>query len=302
MEITNYYAKEQECEERFRSLGSVYNANTPENHPLIFTKVEDYKAAMNILGICKMEYPDVKLYAFQIMSNHFHAVISGLESRIQDFFAYFSSRLIKYFGKESFSQDFKLKLFPIDNVSYFRNAIAYVNRNGFVVNENVTPFSYPWGSGAYYFQPLVKHLNSITQGSLGVKNVRDLMHTRVLDHYKDIPVIDGYICPLRFCDITTSELLFRNAKQYFFMISRNVETFAEIAKSIGEAIYYNDDDLFQVANKLAKVNYGVSRLIELNLHQKIDLAKRLHYDYNAGDKQLQRLLKLSPDVVEALFP
>ena len=46
MKKTNYYVREQECEDKFRSLGNVYNANTPENHPLIFTKDDDFKAGM----------------------------------------------------------------------------------------------------------------------------------------------------------------------------------------------------------------------------------------------------------------
>ena len=301
MKKTNYYVREQECEDKFHSLGNVYNANTPENHPLIFTKDDDFKAGMTILGICCLEYPDVKLYAFQLMSNHFHAVLGGSESRIQEFFGFFASRLGKYFETCLITDDFKLKLFPIDNLAYLRNAISYVNRNGFVVNDNVTPFSYPWGSGSYFFQPMVKRLALISDGTLGVKSVRTLMHSRYLDHYKDMPLVDGYICPLLYCDIESSEHLFRDAKHYFYLISRNVESFSEIAKSIGETVFYSDSDLFLVANKYAKTNYGTSRLSDLDSRQKIELAKKLHYDYNAGDKQLQRLLRLSQDVVDALF-
>ena len=80
-----------------------------------------------------------------------------------------------------------------------------------------------------------------------------------------------------------------------------MESFSEIARSIGENIFYNDNDLFLVASKSAKTNFGISRLSDLDSRQKIELAKKLHYEYNAGDKQLQRLLKLSQDVVDALF-
>ena len=148
---------------------------------------------------------------------------------------------------------------------------------------------------------MVKRLALMSDGTLGVKSVRTLMHSRYLDHYKDMPLVDGYICPLLYCDIESSEHLFRDAKHYFYLISRNVESFSEIAKSIGETVFYSDSDLFLVANKYAKTNYGTSRLSDLDSRQKIELAKKLHYDYNAGDKQLQRLLRLSQDVVDALF-
>ena len=35
---------------------------------------------------------------------------------------------------------------------------------------------------------------------------------------------------------------------------------------------------------------------------KLEIAKILHYDYNAGNKQIQRMLSLDTLVVNALFP
>lgn len=301
MKNSNYHSREQECELHFLNSGPFYNANTPENHPIIFTKDEDYKTAMSILALSAMSFPDVKIYAFQIMSNHIHLVACGEASLIQDFFKFFSGRLRKHFNESIDRDSFKLKLFQINDLSYLRNAIAYVNRNGFVVNDDVTPFSYPWGSSAYYFQDIIFNFENNITTTIGLNQVRRIMHSRYLDKFKDIPFVNGYISPLEFCHIKEAEAFFRNAKQYFYLISRNVEAYSEIAKTIGESLFYTDNDLYLIAVKLSGQLYQIERLIELNPEQKIEMAKRLHYDYNASDKQLVRMLKIPQDILKSLF-
>ncbi|MCQ2157306.1 MAG: hypothetical protein MJY53_02815 [Bacteroidales bacterium] len=301
MEKVKFYYREQECADSFQKLGQVYNANTPELHPIIFTNDNDYKAAMSIFGICSKLYPEIRIYAFQLMSNHLHMIASGEEKNIHDFFEYFVSRLSKHFeGKIDFS-GFTLKLFPVEDLQYFRNAVVYVNRNGFVVNDDVTPFSYPWGTSPYFFQPMA-HKYAISAGKpVGNAMLRSLMHTKSADSFKDILTVDGYVSPLEFCEISTAEHIFRDARQYFHMISRNVEGYLNVARSIGETIFYNDTDLFSAAVKMSNEFYGSKELNSLSANQKLTLAKRLHFDYNAGEKQLHRLLKIDAEILKAIL-
>ena len=294
------YSREQECELLFERMKPVYNANTPENHPLIFKSEEDFKAGMSILAICARMHPDVTVYAFQLMSNHFHLVAGGDSRRIQVFFRYFAVRLSKFFEDSFDPNELTLKLFPVNDLSYMRNAIAYVNRNGFVVNNDVTPFSYPWGSSPYLFQPMSVGYAEISSKTIGIKPLRVLMHARNCDSFKDLKTIEGYVSPLEFCDIASAERLFRDAKQYFYLISRNVEMYSEIAKSIGESIYVNDNDLYLAAVRIAKERYGTGDLRTLDTSGKIEISKRLYFDYNAGEKQIERLLKIDSSLLKAL--
>lgn len=299
--VEKRYRREEECESVFRSLGTLFNANTPENHPVVFSSDEHFKAGMSILAVCARMFVDVKIYAFQIMSNHIHLVLGGDRHNIQEFFSYYAGRLEKYFeGRLDFSE-FKLKLFPVGDLQYMRNAIVYVNRNGFVVNNDVTPFSYPWGSSQYFFQPMAVRYAGVAGKSVGVAVLRSLMHTRSCDWCKNLMLVDGYISPLEFCDIATAENLFRDARQYFYVISRKVESYSNVAKSIGESIYYNDNDLYTAAVNLAVECYGTRDLRLLPANAKLEMAKRLHYDYNANGKQLQRMLSVDVNLLKALF-
>lgn len=263
-----FYSREQECSDLFYSFGRVYNAATPENHPLVFKTDEDFCAGMSILAVCAKMFPHIRIFAFQLMSNHVH---------------------------------FQLKLFLISDLQYFRNAIVYSNRNGFVVNDNVTPFSYPWGISPYFFQPLLVRLAQSSAKPIGVVQLRQLMHSRSADAYKDTMTIDGYASPLEFCDIASAEGCFRDAKHYFYLISRNIESYSNVAKSLGESIYYTDNDLFASAQKKALEQFGSKDLQTLTASQKIELARYLHYNYNAGDNQLQRMLRIDLEVLKALF-
>lgn len=292
---------ERECENSFLRMGKVYNANTPENHPISFKTESDYMTAMSVLAVCIGMHPEVKLYAFQLMSNHIHLVTSGPVSVIRSFFDYFVNRIRKVLGNSVDLSGFTLKLFPVSDLYYLRNAIAYVNRNGFIVNNDVTPFSYPWGSSQYFFQPSARRYHETCGRAIGVATLRELMHSRACDHLKDLKFIDGYISPLEFCHIEEAENIFRDAKQYFYIVARNIESSSEIAKSIGESIYYTDTDLYIAASKMAKELYGDHNPKILPPEAKLDMAKRLHFDYNAGDKQLNRILGIDLSILKSLF-
>ncbi len=282
-------------------MGQVYNANTPENHPVIFRTDYDYESAMSILAVCARMFPGMVIYAFQIMSNHIHLVAGGAGKEILEFFSFFVGRLNKYFGGQVDLSGFTLKMFPVSDLSYFRNAVAYVNRNGFVVNNEVTPFTYRWGSSQYFFQPVCVKYDKLVGRTIGITALRTLMHSRDCDAQRGMRIVDGCLSPLDFCHISEAEDTFRDARQYFYCISKNVEAYSEVAKSIGEAIFYTDSDLYAAASKIAKEQYGNGNLKMLPAEAKIELARRLHFDYNAGDKQLRRLLGIDEMVLKAMF-
>ena len=301
MEKDKYYFREQECADVFNRLGTVFNANTPERHPTIFNTTEDYVAGMSIFGISAMMFPKMRIFAFQLMSNHIHMVVSGDKDYIKEFFSYFKERLDRHFNSQVDLSSFELTCFPVNDLAYFRNGIAYTNRNGFVVCDCFTPFSYPWGTSPYFFQPMVKQYVRISAKPATVAWMRKVMHTHDLDICKKAFIVDGYIPPLSFCDIQTAEAVFRNAKQYFHDIARKVEAYASIAKSIGESVYFTDIDIYNIASQIAKDDYGAKDLTSLDAKHKIELARRLRFDYNAGGKQIQRMLKINDDVLKALF-
>lgn len=305
----SFLEKENKCKELFnkavRCLGAFFHLHTPEDHPVVFPKDEDYRFAMTLVALCAYDCPDIRIITFELMSNHVHFVLFGEEEACLRFFVLFKLRLKKYYEIQKMAVDlsaFEAKTVPIPSLDSLRNQIGYTNRNNFVVNPAYTPFSYPYGAGNCYYLPVNIKRADTRFGQLTFRKKRMLLHSHQMDYPADYAIIDGYISPASCCAIAFGEHVFRDARHYFFKISKEIEGFKEIAEMLGESVFYSDDELGAVIYKICKDQYDGQRATLLPHKDKIEVARRLHFEYNAGNNKIARLLKLSPLVVDSLFP
>lgn len=162
--MKNYSEKERSCEATFFSSGSYWHAYTSgKETPILFTEIEDLRFAMNVIAQAAGKFPELSIIAFEVMSNHFHFVISGEESIIRAFFEFIRKRISRSIPE---IKKAKLTIKPISDLQSLRNNIIYTNRNGYVADPNYTPFSYPWGTGRYYYTqfPLEKSYSDLYTG------------------------------------------------------------------------------------------------------------------------------------------
>lgn len=296
--------KEENCVKCFNEAGELFHLLTPENFDLIFVNDEDYKTGITLLGFVAMMFRDVVIYTFELMSNHLHMVASGKEERLKSMFESYSGLLQRHFDEDCryvHWAEFKCKTIRISSLENLRNDIAYVNRNGFVVHPDVTPFSYEWGANRFYFNPEAKLRHSESCTEMTVREIRKYSRSRKFDMLHGLKMVDGYVTPLCFCAIEKGEAFFRDARHYYNKVSKSIESYKEVADSIGESVYYTDDDLFAVARNISKERYGGVKLSLLPGKAKIELARSLHYDYNASNKQIRRMLGLDERILMSLF-
>lgn len=304
--MTNSFGiEENRCEIIFQRLGPCWHLYTPDNHPVILTCVADYKAAMTILAICAISYPSIRILTFQWMSNHLHITLAGPEEDISLMFDMLKKYLVKYLNAKGISsslKDWKHTLRRIESLKDLRNVIAYNNRNGFLVNPDSTPLTYPWGANCCFFYPDAPRKGSVARETIHVRKIRELFHTHKLDGYKGLPFEDGYIPPSSFCDIESAEGVFRNARHYFSLVSRNLESMKAIAKEIGESVFYTDDDLYAAVCEICRKKYDARQPSLLSAQAKMEVARIMHFEYNAGAKQIARILKVDNSVLRSIFP
>lgn len=301
----NFLNFEQELEYRFSQSGPFYHLHTPENFDLIFTSDGDYIHGMSLFGICAKLFPQIKIYTYELMSNHIHVVASGEKSQMTEFFRLFKSLLKRHFGpldRDIHWEAFTCNLIDILTIDNLQNTIVYVNKNGYVVNQDTTPYNYIWGANRYYFNDEAKKRYIESKKTISKRSIIQLSHSRRFDNISDIYAVDGYISPLCYCHIEEGELFFKDAHQYFYKLSKNLPASKEIANSIGEFIYYTDDDLFSIAVKEAIQKYGSPKLASLPAQAKVEIARMLHKEYNAGNKQIQRLLRIEKALLDDIFP
>ena len=168
-------------------------------------------------------------------------------------------------------------------------------------NVDYTPFSYPWGANRFFCNPDIPCLQGIPYRDLTFREKRQLFRSHAIDYPDDHRVMDGYILPTSYCNLALAERMFQSARSYFFLLSRNVEVYRGIAAQLGDLVYYTDDELFLVVRQLCKDAYGNSRPASLPKDAKLEIAKKMHFNYQAGNKQIQRMLRLEERDLIALF-
>ena len=296
--------QERSCELTFLNGGPFWHICTDgQSMEIICETEEDYKFAVTVIAIAAA-LTGVKILTFQVMSNHIHVIVEGLESMCKDFFSEVKRRLRRYrnsSGRFASFEKFEASFIPIDNLRSMRYEIAYSNRNGYLANPSCTPFSYPWGAGYLYFNPHAFVTDAVPFGDLTRDEKLKMCRSRIPDLPAGYMVKDGLILPQSFCAIKYGESLFRDAHQYFSIVSKNYEAYSEIAKRLGNDVFLTDDEMFAALSMLAKKKYGDGRVTLLPNASKIELAKTMRSDYNASEGQIQRMLRLDRGTVSELF-
>ncbi len=273
---------------------------------VLFAEKKDFEYGMNAVALTACKFSGkVTIYTFQLMSNHLHFLMSGKLQDLQDFFKELKEKLQRYLSgiERSFEmQKFECRCFEITNIIYLRNVLAYINRNGYLVDSAFTPFTYRWGANRYFFTPHSRQEPTVLLHKFSVREKRKLFRTHNFPFPDNFFIIDGYVSPLCYCHIEEAENWFEDAHHYFALVSRRVEAFADIARELGDSVIYTDEEINWAALSLSKKQYDSSKPQLLSKEKKIEIARQLKFGYNASNKQLKRILKLDESIVEAMFP
>lgn len=292
--------KEQLCAQAFAELGECYHLWTPEDFELIFTNEDEFKMGMGIVGIAAKLYPDVIIITFELMSNHLHITASGLRASVLAMFGMIKimlRKMVKSAGRNVDWDKFEAKTRNLNNLEDIRNVIVYDNRNGYVVSPDHSPYSYPWGANKYFFNHDACRLAKSNAVAMTYSYRRQVAHSHIANKMVGLLCFDGYALPLSFCNIALGERMFRDASHYFYKISRSIEQSKDIAKEIGESIFYTDNELYASIASICQKTYGEKVPSRLNSQDKIALAKTMRFEYNASVKQIHRMLKIDIKVV-----
>jgi len=299
-----YKDLEAACMIAFNERSDYYHFCSPENHPIIFQGPDEFRQGLCLLAMCVKKQSDVTVITFQIMNNHLHILFQGKKEQIMELVRLYLrilDRVLKKMWRNLDLSADECRYIPITDLDNIRNVIGYINRNGFLVNPNYTPFTYPWGGNIPYFNHRYVELSREYGRPLGARKKREISHSHLFDNVKGLYTIEGNVCPNTFCDIKFGESMFRNAHHYMSVITRNLENMTSISKIIGEQIFYTDDDLFMYVASTSKKKFDCTPS-QLNALAKVELARKLHFDFNASNKQIQRLLKLSPNEINTILP
>ena len=295
-----------ELERLFREEGPYFHLHTePLKSGAIFLRDEERAIALVYVAIASA-CAGVEVLAYALMSNHFHFILRGQEARCKDFWTRLKAMLSVYFSRHGrpgvLDPIGDPAPTPITTLKQFRDEIAYVIRNPFVVRKDVNLFAYPWCSGFLYFNPMLFLLPQRPVGALTLREKRALTHTRNAVFPAGLTLVDGQVFPGSFVNYRLVESLFTDCRQYLFWVFKNVEAQVKTAQQYGEKPSLTDDEIISVTYRLCRDEFGVKGPSFLTEQQKDALAKRLKYDYYASNGQICRSSGLQPRIVDELFP
>jgi len=303
MRRLTFWEAERYCQTTFDNSGKWFHLYTNGKETSSFLlDDDDFRFCINLLARCAIVCQGMKIVAFAIMDNHIHIVVSGDKSIIEDFFKSYRRRLSVYLSAKythSLPNTFRMQLKEISDLKTLRNTIAYVHRNGYVVNPQYTPFSYPWSSGTGYF---IFTQKSEVLSSYSIDTQRQILRGLIPPELKEAEIANGCITPASFCAIKLGMAMFRDAHHYFSLICKNVESYNEIATELDDGEYLTDQELFAEIIKILNDQYAGTKISTLSKAQKLDLAKTLHFKYRSSNGQIRRLLGITQYEVDQMFP
>ena len=294
---------EIEKEILFRKSGPFVHIHTPSlTNDIIFRNKEERYAAMAYIPMAAKE-ANVEIMAYALMSNHFHFIVRG--DWPQGFFDAFLRRFSQYMsrhGRPRLLKGFTADYTEITSLKQFRDEIAYVIRNPFVVREDIHLFAYPWTSGFLYFNPFIHVLPAIPIDGMSIQQKREITKSRDVSLPAGLSMMGPFVNPASFVNYKLVEDLFLSARQFMNWTLKNVEAQVETAARLGESLNLADEELLPILLTLCRDNYGHSAVSKLEEGQKQHLAKQLKYDYHSSNGQIARLLNIPSAKIDTLFP
>ena len=153
----------------------------------------------------------------------------------------------------------------------------------------------------YYYNPAADH-DAIRYSILSYRGKREVTHSRLIDLPDEYLVKDRAIHIPSFARIREGEHFFRDAHQYFNLMSRSTEAYSEVAKRLGDQVFLTDDELFTALCALCRKDYGQPRPSALSPNDKIAMAIKMKKQFAASNGQIRRMLRLDASIVQELFP
>ena len=277
---------------------------SPLENDVLMDCDEDRTFILNMIALISREVK-LEVLAYALMSNHIHIIFRGNELNGNMFFELLAKRLKRYLagkGKAKCMSKLCCGVQSITSLKQFRDEIAYVIRNPFVVREDINLFAYRWCSGYLYFNALLDAKKGKPAEEISYRERRRITRsadTSLPDFYR---IENSLILPESFVNYQLVESLFRDARQFMYWMLKNVEAQVEVANRYNEAPHVSDDEMFLLSRQLCERQFGIKSPRELSEQQKKELAVVLRNQYHASNGQLCRYTGLSRNVINTLYP
>lgn len=270
---------------------------------LLFNDAAEYAFGTFLLGLIGIKY-NLKLYAYELMPNHLHIILSGKGENCLKAFDYLkrklSARLVRD-GYPPLPGDYWFKLVEIESEKQMRNEMVYLLRNAPEKGLG-TATGYLWGSGWLYhsgWSPEV--LGGTMAADLSGRSLRKLlMGTEpVPPHWRIHPYLG--LLPHSFIDTSMAHRLFPTPKDLQTALVKDYENYFQTARRLGELAVFSKQEIDDIVSGLLQTRFGGRTLRALTPEEKGKLAILLHLNYGLTSSQIAAAIFVKETTIRQLL-
>ena len=267
----------------------------------LFHNAAQFAYGMILMGLLTLRF-GVVIYAFTLMDNHIHIILSGTGKECIKSFDYLRKKISARLVMDGYSPlppDYGFKLVPIENEEQMRSLCIYLARNAYE-RQLCIPGGYPWSSDYLHFSLLKEFITGTPASSLSKRELERLTCSDIAipDHWQFHPVLG--LLPSSFVNESLFNRLFNGPKDYECRLVKDYESFVQIAESVGESTEFSAGEISEIVDGLVQDMYPGKRLSQLSGDEKGRIVVQLNYTYKLTAAKCASALKI-PERVAAQF-
>ena len=267
----------------------------------IFRDREDFIAGMNILAVVCSSFPQLKLLAFVLMSNHVHFVLYGKEAKAKEFIDMYKNLVSRYirgrYGDSNYLQRIATTVSEVElENDGLKRLIAYVLNNPVKAGINCVAFGYEWSSARCYFS-FDGDSSSRPLSSFGSRELRSMLHSKKMLPPSWLVNSSLYIEPKSYVDYAHVEHIYgrSSSMQYFLSATLGVK------RGAMESVVFSDTVIQTALVELLEKKYGVDSLGRLDCIMMRSLVRDIKVRFTSSSKQIARIVGLPINEVMRLL-
>ena len=273
----------------------------------MFQDEKDFIAGINRIAICHLR-TCVEIIAFVLMDNHVHFVLYGTMPQCKAFINLYKRLtgkwiLMKY-GISDYLRGLPTEILRIENEESLLNTLAYLDRNPPMAGYRYMHSEYPWGSSKYIFRDtktLEKEESWKSASGYTRRALRAILNSKVEIPGNWLINDSGMIHPLSFLNIRKLESCYKTPVRYAYFLAKKIEGIVEQELEHSQKLFIPDKELRSIVRKMARELFGTENIIELNVKERLIIARRLRYNYASTIKQISRMVHLSPSALDGFI-
>lgn len=268
----------------------------------LFHDEQDFIDGMNRLYVVSRKF-GIAILAFALMDTHIHLIVSGerteCSSFVHEYLRRTSMHLTRKHLRSNMLRRIPVTVQEIRDDFYLKKAICYVIKNPVHAGLPFMPYDYPWSSGALYFRTpgfwtSVGLPSSHRLEKMSTPERRALLKTRTTAGLN--PLMNGnLVFPGEYVAVEIVERIFRSCRSYSYFMWNSREDDLNPLGQAASGMSMPLSEMRQLRDETSRELYGRKGLKNLNMAQRIELARALRSRYDCSAKQVIRICGLIYD-------